>query len=215
MVKRPPHVRFDVRQRELEIRLERVPRLAAPSPHLEQYHTPPKIAADVLYRALAMGDIQGRRVADLGCGTGVFLVGAALLGAAAVTGVETDPEGVKVARKTLADWSLEGQVEQADVDQFTGSFDTVIMNPPFGAQHAARHADTLFVTRALELAPVAYSLHLLDTAAHLERLARTLSADAERLARYDFPLPHQFDFHSKEKVLVPVALYRFQRMGRG
>jgi len=99
-------------------------------------------------------------------------------------------------------------------DALPGQFDTVIMNPPFGAQRAQRHVDSRFVEHALRLAPVAYSLHLEQTQPHFERLARSLEAQWETLARYDFPLPHQFAFHRKEKLLVRVVLLRFQRMGR-
>lgn len=203
-----------MRQRELEIQLERVPRLASPTAHWEQYHTPAPIAADVLYRALARGDIAGRRIVDLGCGTGIFLVGAGLLGAKALLGIDVDPAAATQTRASLAAFRLEGTVVAGPIETLQAGFDTALMNPPFGAQRASRHADTLFVEHALRVAPVAYSLHLSETAAHLERLARRLEVDQERLADYRFPLPHQFEFHSKEKVLVPVSLYRFQRMGR-
>lgn len=203
-----------MRQRELEIRLERVRTLAAPNPNLEQYRTPPKIAADILYRALARGDVADRRIVDAGCGSGIFLVGAALLGARSVTGIDVDPASVALAQQTLREFQLEGTVLKGSVENLSGDFDTAIMNPPFGAQLAARHLDSVFLSHALRVAPVAYSLHLEETHAFIERFTRTLDVRLERLRRYDFPLPHQFAFHSKEKVLVPVALYRFQRMGR-
>lgn len=203
-----------MRQRDLEIRLERVPSHPRPNPNLEQYRTPPKIAADVLYRALARGDVRDRAVVDLGCGTGMFLAGAGLLGATRLAGVDVDPASIELARGVLGEFGLEAELLAAPFDSLQGTFDTAIMNPPFGAQRAQRHADTAFLRHALRLAPVCYSLHLEDTAPHLERLARSLEADQERMARYDFPLPHQFRFHTKEKLLVPVSLYRFERMGR-
>lgn len=200
-----------MRQRALEIKLERVPAAPAADPDLEQYRTPPKIAADVLYRALALGDIQGRSVVDLGCGTGMFLAGAGLLGASSLTGIDTDAASLKIAERVLEEFGLQARLESGDVATLDGSFDTVVMNPPFGAQYAQRHADTVFVQHALRLAPVAYSLHLEKTEAHLVRLAASLGADFERLCGYDFPLRHQFEFHTKERVDVAVALYRFRR----
>lgn len=203
-----------MRQRDLEIRLESVPAHPRPSPDLEQYRTPPKIAADVLYRALARGDIAERSVADLGCGTGMFLVGAGLLGAASLAGVDLDAASLDVARTCLADHDLEADLRLGPVEALDGAFDTVVMNPPFGAQRAQRHADSTFLRHAIQLAPVTYSLHLQDTREHIERLARALGVRVEPLARYDFPLPAQFRFHTKEKLLVPVALFRFERDGR-
>lgn len=202
-----------MRQRELEIRLERVPAHPHPDPDLEQYRTPAKIAADVLYRALGRGDVADRSVVDLGCGTGIFLVGAGLLGASHLTGIDLDPTSVELARKTLAEFGLEGDLHQGPVESLTGQFDTAIMNPPFGAQHAQRHVDTLFLQHALSLVPVCYSLHLAETEPHFGRVAERLDATLETLATYRFPLPYQFRFHSKEKVLVPVVLFRTQRMG--
>ena len=48
----------------------------------------------MLYHALMKGDIEGKTVCDLGCGTGVLAIGAALLGADRVKGVDSDPKAV-------------------------------------------------------------------------------------------------------------------------
>jgi putative methylase len=202
-----------VRQRELEIRLESVPGPPRPDPHLEQYRTPPKIAADVLYRALAREDVADRRVADLGCGTGMFAAGAALLGASHVAAIDVDEASVDVARRTLQRLGVEADLRVGPVESLDGTFDTVIMNPPFGAQLAARHLDVRFLEHGLHLAPVTYSLHLEATLPHLQRTAARFGAASEALARYDFPLPAQFRFHTREKLLVRVLLLRCQRMG--
>lgn len=202
-----------MRQRELEIKLERVPRHPDPSPDLEQFRTPAPIAADLLYRALACGDIQGRSVFDLGCGTGMLLAGAGLLGAARLGGVDIDPTSVAMATATLESFGLEATLSTGPVEEAQGTWDTVVMNPPFGAQHAQRHADSKFVEHALRLGTCAYSLHLEATLDHLARLVGRLDADMEILTTYQYPLRAQFRFHTKEKVLVPVVLIRVQRMG--
>jgi len=202
-----------VRQKTLEIQLERVPAPPNADPDLEQYRTPPIIAADVLYRALARGDIRDRTVIDLGCGTGMFLVGAGLLGARSLAGIDADAASLETARAVLAEFDLAAELTQGDVSRVQGEFDTAVMNPPFGAQHAQRHADSLFVQHALRVADVAYSLHLQKTEAHLVRLATSLEADFERLSEYEFPLKAKFDFHTRERMNIEVALYRFQRRG--
>ena len=43
------------------------------------------------------GDIAGKTVCDLGCGTGVLAIGASLLGADGVKGVDSDPGAVRIA----------------------------------------------------------------------------------------------------------------------
>lgn len=199
-----------MRQRELEIRLEEVPRHPRPTPNLEQYRTPPKIAADVLYRGMARGDVTGRRVVDLGCGTGMFAIGAALLGADSALGVDVDAAAVEVAISTARSMAVEAEFRVADVSAVAERADTVIMNPPFGAQFASRHMDTTFLEASLRIAPVAYSLHSAETARFLERWATRAGRDQELLARYEFPLPAQFSFHTKDLHHVAVRLYRFE-----
>jgi putative methylase len=210
-VKNPRSLHRALRQKELEIRLEAIPPPPRPSPSLEQYRTPPKIAADLLYRALARGDLVDKRVLDLGCGTGMFTLGALLLGARESHGIDVDAASIEVAIATAERLELPAIFEVRDVGAASGTFDVVLMNPPFGAQFGARHLDTVFVETALNLAPIVYSLHLAENAAHFERVAVRLGVQWEQLARYDFPLPAQFKFHTKEKHVVPVVLYRFER----
>ena len=70
-----------MKQKKLEIFLQQVPPHPAPIPHLEQYITPATIAADILFTAFHLQDIKKRHLADYGCGTGIFAIGAGLLGA--------------------------------------------------------------------------------------------------------------------------------------
>ena len=43
--------------------------------------TPAPIAADIIFTAYQWGDIENKTVVDLGCGTGIFSVGAVSMGA--------------------------------------------------------------------------------------------------------------------------------------
>lgn len=204
-------MRTRVRQRELEMLLQKIPPTPNPDPDREQYRTPAPIAADLLYRALARGDVRGRRVLDLGCGTGTFAIGALLLGAAAARGVDVDEAGLAIARRAAEALGVRPDFEKGDASEAGGEYDVVLMNPPFGAQFAARHLDSAFLEVAMRCAPVAYSLHLAATGAYLERLAARFDWDVESLVEYDFALPAQFRFHTKEREWVRVRLYRFAR----
>ncbi|MFA7342169.1 MAG: 50S ribosomal protein L11 methyltransferase, partial [Candidatus Methanomethylophilaceae archaeon] len=77
-----------MKKRELEMRLQRLLPMPAPDPALEQYATPASIAADVLFQAYGNGDIADRKVVDLGCGNGIFAIGAWLLGAEKVLALD-------------------------------------------------------------------------------------------------------------------------------
>ena len=52
--------------KQLEMTLQRLAGFSRPRPALEQYQTPAPLAARLLYHALMKGDIEGKRVCDLG-----------------------------------------------------------------------------------------------------------------------------------------------------
>ena len=110
------------KKRHLEMALEGIPSHPSPRVDLEQYSTPSKIAADLLWNAAALGDIEGLKVADLGCGTGVLALGAALLGAKEVVGVDQDPKAIDVAHHEALKEGLENITRfiVADVDFIPG-----------------------------------------------------------------------------------------------
>ncbi len=66
--------------KQLETHLQQVDAFEEPKILLEQYPTRPHIAACMLHTMDARyGDLQGKLVADLGCGCGVLSIGAAML----------------------------------------------------------------------------------------------------------------------------------------
>jgi ribosomal protein L11 methyltransferase len=80
-------------------------------------------------RALEDVVSPGAQVADVGTGSGILAVGAALLGAGRVEAVDVDPLAVRIARENV---TLNGvadvvQVEEADAPP-VGPFDVVVAN---------------------------------------------------------------------------------------
>jgi putative methylase len=71
----------------------------SPRASLEQYPTPPALAARLIHAADLQGDVAERLVVDLGTGTGMFALGAALRGPAAVAGIDVDPAPLGTARE--------------------------------------------------------------------------------------------------------------------
>jgi len=73
--------------KKLQHALEDIETFENPNIELEQYTTSSHIAACILHTAqFVYNDISGKCVADLGCGSGVWSIGAALLGAQYLAG---------------------------------------------------------------------------------------------------------------------------------
>jgi len=193
-----------MRKNELERALQKVSPHSRPRPDLEQYSTPAVIAADMLFLAHSFGDIQGRRVVDLGCGGGILSIGAALLGASSVTGVDVDPAALEDARRNAEGARVDIELLNRDVTEVGPGADTVVMNPPFGAQR--RNADRPFLEAAVRIAPRVYSLHNARTLPFLERMVPAMGARIFFQKGYKFEIPHMFEFHDRKKKEIEVAL---------
>ncbi|MEN4097661.1 MAG: METTL5 family protein [Methanobacteriaceae archaeon] len=193
--------------------LQDIPIHKEPKVHLEQYTTSSNIAADLLWNAYSLGDIKNKKVVDLGCGTGIFAIGAALLGAREVIGVDVDPEQREIAKLQASKIGVEIKFILEDVQNFTGSADTVIQNPPFGAQKSKRkEADRLFMTKAIEIAPVVYSFHIKETEAFVEKFFSSMNGFSTHKFYYSFPIPRIYDFHQKKKINIDVVVLRVERV---
>jgi len=185
--------------------LDPIPRPAATS---EQYATPASIAAEVLYLAHGHGDIAGRSVVDLGCGNGILAIGAMLLGASRAVGVDSDPEAIDVARRNATRAKVNVDWRSMDVNGFRESFETVVMNPPFGAQ--SRRADRPFLDAAMAISRVVYTF--LNAKAE-DFVRKRISASRGRTVErheYAFPIPHLFPFHRDAAREIDVVLYRIE-----
>ena len=202
-----------MRLRTLEIALEGLEGFGRPDSRTEQYRTPAILAARLLHHAHLLGDIEGRAVCDLGCGTGILACGAALLGAGRVVGVELDPSALAVAKRNAARLEAEitlvqGDVRDHELIEGLGPFDTVIMNPPFGAQDP--HADRPFVNAALALAPVVYGIFNTGSIPFLDAYMAS-KAEIEFAIGGILPLKRTFPFHRRDVVEIEVEIVRIRR----
>jgi putative methylase len=198
-----------MKKRKLEMLLEKVRGFERPDVSREQYVTPATLAAELLYFAFMNHDLEGS-VVDLGCGTGVLAIGASLLQQDAgvtqkIIGIDSDNSALETAKDNAR--SLGACVEWicSDVRDACGQFDTVIMNPPFGAQEKGN--DRPFLDKALELGCVIYSIHNAGSQSFIESYIRgrgTVTA----VVPLKFPMRHAYKFHAKEIAYIDVELYR-------
>jgi ribosomal protein L11 methyltransferase len=75
-------------------------------------------------------DLKGKKVADLGCGSGILAIAAEKLGADLVVGIDYDPLSVEnTIENAKINNSTKIVVSQADVDSFNdGGFDLILAN---------------------------------------------------------------------------------------
>ncbi len=196
-----------MKKKQLEILLERLEGFRNPIPEREQYVTPAGVAAEMLHLAYLRGDLGV--VCDLGCGTGTLAVGAALLGARSI-GVEIDPEALDVARRNAESLGVSVDFVLGDVNSLSlRGIETVIMNPPFGAQRASR-GDRAFLRKAAETAKVVYSLHNQGSEGFIRRFVEPCTV--REIYRIPFQLKRCFEFHKSDVKTIEVELYRMECM---
>ncbi|HET7322715.1 MAG TPA: METTL5 family protein [Halococcus sp.] len=186
-----------------------------PQVSLEQYRTPPELAATLIHVADLQGDIENRLVVDLGTGTGMLALGAALRGPTGVVGIDIDPDPLHTAREnehrvgTTADVSWL-RADATDAPLQTDEKTTVVMNPPFGAQNANEHADRAFLATAARLSDISYSIHNAGSEAFVESFAADNAGAVTRTFRAELDLPRQFDFHDDDSHTVETEIFRIE-----
>jgi putative methylase len=220
-----------IRKLDLELFFATLVPQPNPQAQLEQYTTPQQIAASMLYLATyTNGDIAGKSVLDLGCGTGRLGLGAAFLGAEEVVGIDIDRLAVKTACENAAKARLSIQLVHGDLATIVGHFDTVLQNPPFGVQ--TREADRAFLVKALEIADAIYSLHnhpevdehlikllkatqglvQVQPSPFLERFISKNGGEIQAVYSMLMTIPKMFDFHRKLKHDFVIDLYVVKKM---
>ncbi|HII30331.1 DNA methylase [Candidatus Woesearchaeota archaeon CG08_land_8_20_14_0_20_47_9] len=207
----------------LAIELSKLRLLRKPRPELEQYPTSSELAAQLLWMAYMKGDVAGRVVADLGCGSGILGIGAMLLGAKKVYFVDVDEEALKATEQNIglvkgvmpkracfkllkADIS---KIKTEDSRVITGSADCVIQNPPFGIQK--KHADQPFLKAAFSIANVIYSIHSRASIDFVKRFAAEHSFKVVECLDERIELPKSMSFHTRRMYRADVVICYFRK----
>lgn len=199
-----------VRRLDFKRALLKVEPHPSPKAHLEQYTIPTDVASEMLFLgAYVYKDIMEKNIADLGCGTGRLAIGAALLDAAQVVGVDIDKIAVETAKKNAERLGVTDKIDwiAGDIDVLHGIFDTILQNPPFGVQK--RRADRKFLLKALQSTCKIYSLHKSGEGNRdfLLKFVRQHGGRTISVHTMMMKIPRLFDFHSKKEHKVKVDLY--------
>ena len=92
------------------------------------HHATTSLSLDFIRELLAMNSAQ--HVLDVGTGTGILGMGAALFGATSVLGIDNDPEAVRVATENVALNTLDSVMDVSiePLEQLDTFFDLIVAN---------------------------------------------------------------------------------------
>ena len=206
----------NISRSSLAIALSKLKGFKTPKVRAEQYLTDSETAASVLWKAYMDGAIEGKTVADLGAGTGILGLGAALLGAKRVFLVENDPEALEVCWENIGFIKSESlmpgvvKIVASDIKDFNEKVDSVVENPPFGTK--VRHADREFLEKAFEIADRIYSLHKSESLEFIKDFSTENGFMIKEVIAFNYPLKATHGFHEKKIKRINVSCFCLERM---
>ena len=183
--------------------IQKVPDFIEAKPQLEQYMTPVDIATFMLLNAFAEGDFK-QEVVDFGCGTGMLAIGATFLGAK-VSAIDIDNEAISIGKKYAEKKDIAIKWMEMPIQNWNRKIDTVIMNPPFGAQRPG--ADREFIQKALEVARKVWTIHLADSSKFIDRFVEDNGGKIVACWEMEMELKRTMKHHSRESKKVKAILY--------
>jgi putative methylase len=199
-----------IRKKQLEILLSKLNAHPHPKLKYETYSLDAGCAAQILHIAgYIYQDIEKKRVVDLGCGAGILAIGASILGASNVTGIDIDSDSISMANLNAEQNGVHLNLIVGDIDILhSRKFDTTLMNPPFGSWH--KGMDMKFLQKAHELSSTIYSLHKQSSSSRrfISRKVKQWGGCIDHIFEMQAVLDPTFSFHRQTKYYVDCDLYR-------
>ena len=193
--------------------LESIETFENPKEHLEQYQTSPQVAGEMLHYISQNYELKDYKIADLGCGTGILGIAAALCGCENVFLFDIDEDALDIARQNVQNLDLENNIQLINVDVNTlrdweslnKYFDIVITNPPFGIR-SEKGADVEFLKTSSKICNnTIFSLHKISTINYLKKFYTKYGVKNIKSFKIDYDLPKTYKFHKKENKKIEVA----------
>ena len=201
-------------KKQLAILISKLKNFENPDFRLEQYPTDSEIAAEIVWSMFSRREIEGKIVADLGCGTGILGLSTLLMGAKKIFFVDIDEKVMKIVKENLKfieqeeDIKLDDKAEfiVSDIKNFDEKVDVVIENPPFGIQ-GKTHADRAFLEKAFGLAKCIYTFHKAESKGFIDAITKDNGFLIEGYWEFDWPLKQTMNFHKKKIQYVKVGCW--------
>lgn len=195
--------------KELESNLQELESFGEAKLHLEQYITTPHLASQIVFNIdQCYDDIGGKRMCDLGCGTGMLSIASTFFEPDHILGVDIDQDALKICQRNIEHYECGELIDlvRADCKQIfekdccglwrlDNMFDTVIMNPPFGTKNQKIKQeqlgiDLIFLKVAAKISSNAvYSLHKSVTRSYIKNLASKWGMDMEVVSQLRYNIP--------------------------
>ena len=157
--------------------------------------------------------IKNYSIADLGCGTGILGISAALCGCKNVFLFDIDEEALDIAKNNVEKLELENNIQiiQVDVNQLrlcnklNKYFDLVITNPPFGIR-SENGADVEFLKTGSYLCNnTIFSLHKFSTVNFLKKFYNKNGVNDIKSFKIEYNLPKTYKFQKKKEKNIDVV----------
>ena len=193
--------------------LESLETFSSPKDYLEQYQTPPSIAGEMIHYISNNYSLNNYSIADLGCGTGILGISAALCGCKNVFLFDIDEEALDIAKNNIEQLELEDNIQiiQMDVNQLRQCnklnkyFDLVMTNPPFGIR-SENGADIEFLKTASYICNnTIFSLHKFSTINFLKKFYNKNGINDIKSFKIEYNLPKTYKFQKKKEKNIDVV----------
>lgn len=197
-------------KKQLEIELSKIiDDFKEPKIMFEQYMTPPEIAAFMIHYAWMKGEIENKKIIDIGAGTGMLGIGAAFLGGN-VTMIEIDKDAYEILKNNVAKTDHEIRLINKNIFDFDfdEEYDTALINPPFGIK--SKNKDMDFIVKASKISKHIFSIHdgSESNINNIKSLFEKHNLKIIESLMMDFSLKSTYPWHEeKNKILKVMLLY--------
>lgn len=197
-------------KKQLEIELSKIiDDFKEPKIKFEQYMTPPEIAAFMIHYAWMKGEIENKKIIDIGAGTGMLGIGAAFLGGN-VTMIEIDKDAYEILKNNVAKTDHEIRLINKNIFDFDfdEEYDTALINPPFGIKSENKDMD--FIVEASKISKHIFSIHdgSESNINNIKSLFEKHNLKIIESLMMDFSLKSTYPWHEeKNKILKVMLLY--------